>query len=177
MLKKIPLIKDWLSMKKESIKKKIESVKKNKKCKKNDKENYEELYKRAMADFQNYKRRVEQERASWMFDAQIEVLVPILSVADDIDRAVEACEKQKDSEEKKAILDGLKIVQKNIEKTFKDLGVETIDCSGKFDPEFHEALLQVDSKEHESGDIVDVMNKGYKLNSKVLRHAKVSVAK
>jgi molecular chaperone GrpE len=62
-------------------------------------------------------------------------------------------------------------------KIFKDLGVEEIDCTGEFDPELHEALVEVDSKEHKSGEIVDVLTRGYTYNSHILRHAKVSVAK
>jgi len=141
-----------------------------------NKKDYQDLYLRSVADFQNYKRRVEEERAAWISHAQIEVLKPLLHLIDDIDRAVDSCKKQEEAD-KESILSGLELIKKNLDKTFKDLGVSEIDCSGKFDPNFHEALIEVDSPDHTSGDIVDVVNKGYMFKDKVVRHAKVSVAK
>lgn len=140
---------------------------------------YEVLFLRVTADFQNYKKRVEKERIQWYEDAQIDVLGKMLAILDDLDRAVDSYKKQ-DGDGKNVsdgVLKGLELVQKNAHKIFKDLGVEEIDCSGQFSPDLHEALLEVDSKEHASGDIVDVINKGYALRSRVVRHAKVSVAK
>jgi Molecular chaperone GrpE (heat shock protein) len=131
-----------------------------------------ELYVRLLADFQNYKRRIEKERMGWMVDAQIDVLRPLVGIMDDMSRAVTACTGN----------EGLVLLQKSIEKSFKDLGVVEIDCSGKFNPEFHEALIEVESPGHTAGDIVEVHGKGYVFQpteqvSYVLRHAKVSVAK
>ena len=131
-----------------------------------------ELYVRLLADFQNYKRRIEKERMGWMIDAQKDVLRPLVGIMDDMSRAVNACKGN----------EGLELLQKNIEKTFKDLGVVEIDCSGKFNPEFHEALIEVESPGHTAGDIVEVHGKGYVFQptehvSYVLRHAKVSVAR
>ena len=134
---------------------------------------YKDLYMRTVADFQNYKRRVEQERAEWMRDAQGETVKQLLPVVDDLQRAISFCDEKKDSK----VLEGLALMQKNVDKTFSDLGVTEIDCSGEFDPGFHEAVVQVDSKDHESGEIVEVISKGYALNDQVIRHAKVSVAK
>lgn len=136
--------------------------------------NYKELYLRSNADFQNYKRRVEIERLSWMNDAQASILLTILPLLDDLSRAIDACD---DSEEKHTWLEGLLLIQKKITKTIEDLGVKEIDCSGEFDPEYHEALIQVESEDYDSGKIVEVMSKGYLFKDNVLRHAKVSVAK
>jgi len=139
--------------------------------------NYKDLYLRVAADFQNYKRRVEKERSQWIREAHSDVIRPLLSVMDDLERAIESCRKQKESKEQKSILEGLELVYKSVTKTFKDLGVEPIDCSGEFDPDLHEALVSVDSPDHETGQIVDVITKGYTFHSHVIRHAKVSVAK
>lgn len=139
----------------------------------NSETDYKDLYQRLAADFQNYKRRAEQERAGWIAMAQGETITKLLPIVDDLQRAVSFCDEKKD----KKVLEGLELMQKNIDKTFADLGVTEIDCTGKFDPDFHEALMQVDSNEHESGEIIDVISKGYLLNDHVLRHAKVSVAK
>lgn len=136
---------------------------------------YKDLYLRVSADLQNYERRVEKERARWIVEAKAEVLVPLLSTLDDVGRAVDFCRGQSDAS--KGLLEGLELVQKNLEKTFADLGVTEIDCSGQFDPDLHEALIEVESPDHTSGEIVEVVSKGYMFDSQVLRHAKVSVAK
>ena len=68
-------------------------------------------------------------------------------------------------------------MQQNLHKRLDELSVKEIDCSGSFDPQLHEALMHVDSPDHESGAIVQVLSKGYLLGEHVLRHAKVSVAK
>lgn len=137
------------------------------------KEDYKDLYLRTAADFQNFKRRVEQDKAVWMSAAQGETVKRMLPIVDDLQRAISFCDPKKD----KKVLEGLELMQKNIDKIFSDLGIVEIDCSGEFNPDFHEALVQVDSKGHESGEIVEVISKGYLLNDQVVRHAKVSVAK
>jgi molecular chaperone GrpE len=139
----------------------------------NKEPDYKDLYMRTVADFQNYKRRIEQERMGWMRAAQGETVNSLLPIIDDLNRAISFCDKKSDSK----VLEGLELMRKNIDKTFYDLGVTEIDCSGEFNPDFHEALVQVDSKDHKSGEIVEVISKGYTLNDYVLRHAKVSVAK
>lgn len=147
------------------------------KNKKKEKTNYQDLYTRVSADFQNYKRRIEKERLSWILQSQIEIVRPLLSLIDDLDRAVDSCRKQEEDASKESILAGLGLIQKNVDKTFKDLGVSEIDCTGQFNPDLHEALLEVDSSDHASGEIVEVINKGYMFKDQVMRHAKVSVAK
>jgi len=132
---------------------------------------------RVNADFQNFKRRVETERADWIQMAQSGVLEKFLPIMDDLDRAITASEKEENEHENNAWLEGFKLIQKNLNKTFSDLGVKEIDCSSDFNPEFHEALMSVDSEDHKSGQIIQVLDKGYMLKDKVLRHAKVSVAK
>jgi len=131
---------------------------------------------RVNADFQNFKRRVETERAEWIQMAQAGIMEKFLPVTDDLDRAILACEKE-DNQEKKAWLEGFKLIQKNLNKTFSDLGIKEIDCSSDFNPEYHEALMSIDSPDYKSGQIVQVLHKGYMFKDKVLRHAKVSVAK
>ena len=94
-----------------------------------------------------------------------------------VNLAICACCKDNCNTEEHDWLKGLKIIQKKISKSLKVLGIEEIDCSAEFNPRFHEALMQVDSSEHKSGQIVSVLNKGYLFKGEVLRHAKVSVAK
>ena len=132
---------------------------------------------RVNADFQNFKRRVEKEKTEWFELAQAGVLKSFLPVLDDFDRAMQSFEKIEDSKEKKAWMKGFDLLCKNFKKVFHDLGVEKIACDADFNPDYHEALMQVESKEHTSGHIVEVLNKGYTFKGKVLRPAKVSVAK
>ena len=138
---------------------------------------FKEKFLRANADFQNYKRRVEKERLIWMQTAQGSILNALFPIFDDLDRAIKTGEEKAEDEAEQVWLDGFKIIQKNAQKTLKELGVEEVDCSGEFDPELHEALVQVESDKHKEGDVVSVLNKGYKFKESILRHAKVSVAK
>lgn len=135
---------------------------------------YKDAFVRLTADFQNYKKRVEKERFTWAIQAQMDVINPFLSIIDDIERALNSSKAQSEGN---TLFAGLELIQKNAEKIVKDLGIAEIDCSGKFNPDLHEALIEVDSPDHTSGDIVTVISKGYMFQAQVLRHAKVSVAK
>ncbi len=113
---------------------------------------------------------------------QSSIIESFLPLIDDIDRAIKSAQEMVESddeaeENKEQFLKGFLLVQKNAEKVLIDMGVSHIDCSGEFNPTFHEALLQVDSDAHESGHIVDVLTPGYMYKDQVIRHAKVSVAR
>ncbi len=139
---------------------------------------YKERFVRLMADFENFKHRVEKDRQFWDVEAKAEVLKQLLPVFDDLERAIESAPKLSD---KKALawLEGVCGIQKNLKKILDKLGVREIDCSGQFDPELHEALCQVSaSDDTPSGKIVQVLRRGYKLGEhNILRHAQVSVAR
>lgn len=128
---------------------------------------------RVNADFINFKKRVTKERAEWEDFAQTEIVQSFLPLVDDLERALQNSEQEKSS----PLFDGLNIILKNLKKTFDNLDVKEIDCTTDFNPDLHEALMQVHSKEHKRGQIVQVLNKGYTFKNKVIRHAKVSVAK
>ena len=132
---------------------------------------------RVQADFQNYKRRTEKERAQWIVHAQVRVLESILPLVDELELALKSSEQYEFNEDTRKWLEGFTLMQQNLHKRLEKLGVKEIDCSGSFDPQLHEALMNVDSPDHESGAIVAVLSKGYVLGDEVLRHAKVSVAK
>ena len=132
---------------------------------------------RVNADFQNYKRRIEKEKMEWINVGQSKVIEAFLPFVDDLDLALGSCNRDELDEKTSALLEGFLIIQKKLKKNLEDLDIKEIDCSGQFDPSFHEALMQMDSKDHESGQIVQVFNPGYLFKDKVLRHAKVSVAK
>ncbi len=124
---------------------------------------------RVTADFANFKRRVEKERAEWFVMGEAAVLKKLLTVVDDIDRAVANVGDDDQN--------GLGLIAKKMHKMLADLGVKQIDCSGEFDPVQHEALMQVESESVETGEIVDVMTPGYVFKGQVLRAAQVSVSR
>jgi len=129
------------------------------------------------ADFQNYKKRVEKDKAQWGHFIQSDFFNYLLPIIDDFDRALEQSQKEESSSNLKEWVKGFKLIHKSLYDFLKKQNVEPIEQVTTFDPELHEALVQVDSDEHESGAIVEVMQRGFLLNGKVLRPAKVSVAK
>jgi molecular chaperone GrpE len=129
---------------------------------------------RVSADFQNYKRRMEKDRLTWIREGMVKALEVILPLVDDLARALSA---SKQTSEDSSLATGIELVVKSLEKRLDELGVEGIDCSGQFDPHVHEALMEVESPDHESGQIIDVLERGYMISGNIIRHAKVSVAK
>lgn len=131
---------------------------------------------RVNADFDNFKKRITKERSEWEDFAQINIIEEFLPFIDDYERALQTAQKD-GKKDGLAWLQGFEIIYKNLRKTFDRMGVKEVDCSLNFDPELHEALMEVESEDHKNGEIVQVLNKGYTFKGKVIRHAKVSVAK
>ena len=129
------------------------------------------------ADFQNFKRRTENERADLFKRAQVSVIEAILPFLDDIERAFKAGEDHDLTQDMQSWLEGFRAIEKSLKKRFAGINVREIDCSGHFDPRYHEALMHVDSSDHKAGEIVEILSKGYRLGDEVIRYAKVSVAK
>ncbi len=134
-------------------------------------------YVHLLADFQNYKRRVEKDRAIWVGDAQEALLLRLLPIVDDFDRALQQHHAHEQSTELDAWLKGFELIGKSLYKLFDQYGVVRMQDYSAFDPVLHEAVAQVESDKHESGAIVDVYESGFMIGDKVLRVAKVSVAK
>jgi molecular chaperone GrpE len=128
------------------------------------------------ADFQNYKKRVVQERADWAHDAQKLVFIELLAVIDNFERALEQ-EKKRENSEGVAWLAGFEMIYQSLEKILTKFGVQEITDFSVFNPKYHEALVQVESDKHKSGQVVQVLQKGYIMHDKVIRPATVSVAK
>jgi len=99
-------------------------------------------------------------------------------VLDDLERFVSAGEDGKNITDVKAFYDGILLIYQKLKKILERWGLEAIEAVGKeFDVELHEALMTVESEEHPANTIVQELQRGYKLNDKVIRHAKVAVAK
>jgi molecular chaperone GrpE len=128
-------------------------------------------YLRLAADFQNYKRRVEKEKGDIYAYANEKIVVELLDVIDNFERALEH------SNENESFAEGMNMIFKQFKGVLEKSGVEEINALGEdFDPNFHHAVLTENSAEYESGKITQVLQKGYLLNKKVVRPAMVKVA-
>lgn len=131
---------------------------------------------RATADFENFKKRLEKERAQWAYTAQASVLTDLLPIVNDFERALTESQKQATVPELKAWLAGFELIRKALYKLLHKYEVEEIADFSVFNPELHEALMRVDSADHKSGEVVAVLEKGFTFRGQVLSPAKVSVA-
>jgi len=137
-------------------------------------ENYDK-YVRAVAELDNYRKRAIREKADAIKYGNENLLRDILPLVDNVDRALEHADTSDDFE---AFKKGLKMLHEQLLCCLKKYGVEVIDTAGKdFDPNVHEAMLQVASDEHETGKVVNEFERGYLLNGRLLRPAKVCVCK
>ncbi len=137
-------------------------------------ENYDK-YLRAVAELDNYRKRAVRDKADAIKYGNENLLRDILPLVDSVDRALEHAGTSDDFE---AFKKGLKMLHEQLLCCLKKYGVEMIDTAGKdFDPNVHEAMLQVISDEHETGKVVNEFERGYLLNGRLLRPAKVCVCK
>lgn len=123
---------------------------------------------RISAEFENFKKRTEREQSRWSEMAKESVLMSLLPIIDDFDRAM-----KQDGVDS----DGLKMMYNAFIKVLESHGVTVMESYETFDPMYHEAIMQVDSDNHEAGQIVEVFSQGFMLKDRVLAPAKVSVAK
>lgn len=130
---------------------------------------------RARADYQNLQRRSSAERAEAVLYANAELMKSLLPVVEGLQRAVESA---KTGENLKPVFDGVRLVYEDLMKTLGAHGLESIDAKGKkFDPRVHEALMMQPSKDAPEGTVIEEVGRGYQLRDRVLRPAKVIVAK
>ena len=132
-------------------------------------------YLRLYSEFDNYRKRTIKEKSDLYKTASSDLILALLPVLDDFKRANKAFE---ESEDIKAIKDGIELIFNKFKSTLNMKGVKEMETIGEvFDTEFHEAITQIDASEDMKGKIVDEIEKGYFLNDKVLRYAKVVVGK
>lgn len=137
-------------------------------------ENYDK-YLRSVAEFDNYRKRSIREKADAINYGNEKLLQDFLPLLDGIDRALEQSDKVGDIESFKT---GLRMIRDQFFAVLKKNGVESIEALQKdFDPNLHEAMLQIDSPDHEHNKVVNEFEKGFLLNGRLLRPAKVSVCK
>ncbi|MDD5167573.1 MAG: nucleotide exchange factor GrpE [Syntrophales bacterium] len=138
-------------------------------------ENYDK-YVRAVAELDNFRKRCAKEKTDLLKFGNENLLRDILPMVDNLDRALKHAAASCDFESFKK---GLELLRSQLICSLEKHGLEAIDCEKNktFDPNFHEAVLQVESKTHESNQIVDEFEKGYLLHGRLLRPSKVSVSK
>ena len=134
---------------------------------------WRDKYMRLQAEFDNYRKRTLREKMDLVASGGSDVIKSMLSVLDDMYRAVAASEK---SEDIAALREGEKLVLQKFEEALRQKNVTEIEAVGKeFDPDFHEAVARFAAGEDNKGKVIDVVQRGYMLGEKVLRYAKVVV--
>lgn len=129
---------------------------------------------RLYSEFENYKRRTAKEKLEFTSFANKELMTALLPIVDDMERAEKSLETTTELE---ALKEGLKLVFTKFSKTLESKGLKIIDAQGQaFDSEFHEAITQIPAPSEDlKGKVVDVVEKGYFLNDKIIRFAKVVI--
>lgn len=136
--------------------------------------NVEELndkYLRLYSEFDNYRKRTLKEKIELSKSAAEDLMVSLLPVVDDLERALKAMEAQDDPAK-----EGIDLIYNKFKNILEQKGLKSIDALGQdFDVDYHEALTSIPATEDKKGKVVDVIEKGYLLNDKVIRYSKVVV--
>lgn len=141
-----------------------------------DLEKEKDKFLRLFAEFENYKRRTSKERVELFKTANQDVMVSMLPVLDDFDRALNEIKKAKDKE----LLKGVELISNKFKETLRSKGLEQMEIKegDSFDPDIHEAITQIPApKDKLKGKIVDVVEEGYKLGDRIIRYPKVVTGK
>jgi molecular chaperone GrpE len=126
---------------------------------------------RLAADFDNYRKRVARDHERIVGRATERLVKELLPVLDDLERALEAAEEHEEAK----LEEGVRLVHRSLAETLRREGLAEIETDGQFDPHVHEALLSQPS-EADEGSVIEVLQKGYRLDDRVLRPARVVVA-
>lgn len=125
---------------------------------------------RLTAEYDNYRKRTTKEKEGIYSDAYIDVLKEVIPIIDNLERAV-AAEGSLDDLKK-----GIEMTMKGCQDSFAKLGVEEIDASGEFDPNYHNAVMHIEDENLGKNVVAEVFQKGYKKEDKIIRHTMVKVA-
>lgn len=143
----------------------------------NVKKEAEDRYARLMAEFQNYKKRSLREKDDVLAYANEKLIKDLLDVLDNFERALTVMEEDKANKESDAVMEGVKLIFSQFYEVLTKAGLKEIDALGEnFDPQVHHAVINEHSEEYKSGEVSKVLQKGYKLNDRVIRPAMVAVS-
>ena len=137
-----------------------------------ERDQYLDQLRRLAADFENFRKRAAREYESLSSRAAERLVTALLPVLDDLGRALEAAEEHEEAK----LEEGVRLVHRQLADTLRKEGLEEVPTDGMFDPHVHEALLAQPVEGREPGEIIDVVQKGYRLGDRVLRPARVVVA-
>jgi molecular chaperone GrpE len=138
----------------------------------------EDKYLRAYAEFENIKKRLEREKYQAIEFASEKFAKDLLAPIDTLEFAIASANSDAEPAELvQKIKEGLELTIKNFKTVFEKHGIELVDMDGDFDPNLHDAVMQVNSEEHNDGQIVQTLQKGYKYKERLLRPAMVSICK
>jgi molecular chaperone GrpE len=142
-----------------------------------EKDEYLELARRTKADFENFRKRVTAEVQAAQVRGKSELIREVVPVLDDLERAIQAAGLDPEGDSEDGLAHGVLLVFRGLRETLARNGVEALDPKGeKFDPQWHEALSTQALEGAESGTVVEVMQKGYKLGNQLVRPARVVVS-
>lgn len=137
----------------------------------------EEKFLRAYADFENMKKRLEKEKYQAIDYASEKFAKDLLTPLDTLEMALNSAKADIDANELlEKLKEGIELTLKNFITTFEKHNITKVETDGEFDPNVHNAVMQVDSAEHNSGQIVQELQKGYVLKDRLLRPSMVSIA-
>jgi molecular chaperone GrpE len=137
-----------------------------------ERDEYLDHLRRVSADFDNYRKRAARDQQSLATRAAERLVGALLPVLDDLERALQAAEEHEEAK----LEEGVRLVHRELAQALRSEGLEEVPTDGSFDPHVHEALMARPDEERESGAILDVFQKGYRLGDRVLRPARVVVA-
>ena len=161
--------------KKKKEEKELEELKKKVEQKEKEAKEYYDRLLREAANLENFKKRAAKDKEEWTKFANEDLIKAILPVIDNLERAVNHAEKAADTG---VMIEGVRLTIKQILQTLSRFGLDSFDSVGKpFDPSVHEAMLVVESDQHQPNHVVEEFQKGYLLNNRLLRPATVSVSK
>ena len=137
-----------------------------------ERDEYLDALQRLKAEFDNYRKRAARDQEQLAARAHERLVKELLPVLDDLERALAAAEEHEEAQ----LEEGVRLVHRALVDALQKEGLAEIETDGQFDPHVHEALLSQPDDEQESGAILDVLQKGYRIGDKVLRPARVIVA-
>ena len=137
-----------------------------------ERDEYLALLQRVQADFENYRKRAAREQERLVAHAHERLVRELLPILDDLERALEAAEQHEEAK----LAEGVKLVEQSLRRVLVKEGVAEIEATGEFDPHVHEALLTKPGNGADSGSVLEVVQRGYRVGDRVVRPAKVIVA-
>jgi molecular chaperone GrpE len=137
-----------------------------------DRDEYLDLAQRVQADFENYRKRAAREQERLVAHAHERLVRELLPILDDLERALEAAERHEEAR----LVEGVKLVEKSLRHALAKEGLAEIDTEGAFDPHVHEAVLTQPGNGADTGTVLEVVQRGYRVGDRVVRPAKVIVA-